>query len=71
MVIPLRSVEQFPGVKLPARLTPIFCLDGKDFLLETPKMSAVPKSILKSPVVTLSDEQTRITQALGFLFEGY
>jgi toxin CcdB len=71
VVIPLRSVERFPNVKLPARLTPVFRLDGKDFLLETPKMSAVPKRVLKSPVVTLSDEQARITEALDFLFQGY
>ena len=43
MVIPLRRLEQFPRVRLPNRLTPVFTIDGEDFLLETPKMGAVPQ----------------------------
>lgn len=71
MVVPLRSLEHFSKVKLPARLTPVLIIHGKDYLLETPKMGAVPQRILKSPVTSLVDEQTRITAALDFLFQGY
>ncbi len=71
MVIPLRSLEHFPDVKLPATLTPVFRVRGKDYLLETPKMGAVPQRVLTSPVIALADEHSRITAALDFLFQGY
>lgn len=71
MVIPLRSVKAFPNVKLSNRLTPIFTIKGEEFLLETPKMGAVPRRVLKAPVSSLADEQSQITAALDFLFQGY
>jgi toxin CcdB len=71
MVIPLRNKEHFPNVKLPARLTPVFSINGKEFLLEVPKMGAVPKRVLKAPVGSLVDEQVKIISALDFLFQGY
>jgi len=71
MVIPLRSLEHFPAVKLPTRLTPVLQVNGKDYLLETPKMGAVPQRILKTPVVCLIDAQDQIAAALDFLFQGY
>jgi toxin CcdB len=71
MVIPLRGLEHFPQVNLPQRLTPVVSIEGSDFLLETPKMGAVPRSLLKSPVTSLIHEQTRIIAALDFLFQGY
>lgn len=71
MVIPLRSLDRFAKVKLPNRLTPVFNILGKDYLLETPKMGAVPQRILKDCVASFSDDQARITAALDFLFQGY
>lgn len=71
MVIPLRSLKAFPKVKLSNRLTPIFTIKGEKFLLETPKMGAVPLRVLKEPVASLADEQNQITTALDFLFQGY
>lgn len=71
MVIPLRSLAHFPRVKLPTRLTPVLTIDGQDFLLETPKMGAIPKRALKSPVTSLATARTQITAALDFLFQGY
>lgn len=71
MVIPLRSLEHFAQVKLPTRLTPVLAIQGKEFLLETPKLGAVPQRILQSPVTSLAAEQTPITAALDFLFHGY
>lgn len=71
MVVPLRSLAHFPKVKLPTRLTPVLTVEGQDFLLETPKMGAVPKRILKSPITSLLDDQAEITAALDFLFQGY
>ncbi|MDE1946999.1 MAG: CcdB family protein [Burkholderiales bacterium] len=71
MVIPLRGLEHFAKVKLPTRLTPVLTIEGRDFLLETPKMGAVPQHILKNPVASLANEQAAITSALDFLFQGY
>jgi toxin CcdB len=71
VVIPLRSLEHFAKVKLPTRLTPVLKINGKDYLLETPKMGAVPTRILKHVVISLSDQQDQITGALDFLFQGY
>ena len=71
MVIPLRSVVHFANVKLPTRLTPVIHIKGSDYLLETPKMGAVPQRILKTPLVSLADAQAQITAAMDFLFHGY
>ncbi len=71
MVIPLRSLERFPNVKIPTRLTPVFTIDGKRFLLETPKMGAVPLRILKHRVTSLASEGEQVTSALDFLFQGF
>ena len=71
MVIPLRSLEHFAKVKLPARLMPVLRVNGKDYVLETTKMGAVPKRILNMPLASLVDKQDQITGALDFLFQGY
>lgn len=71
LVIPLRSLKHFPKVKLPTQLTPIFTIEGEAYLLETPKMGAVPQRVLKSPVTSLAQAQDQITAAMDFLFHGY
>jgi toxin CcdB len=71
MVIPLRSLKHFPKVKLPTQLTPIFTIKDEAYLLETPKMGAVPQRVLKSPVTSLAQAQDQITAAMDFLFHGY
>lgn len=71
VVIPLRSLKHFPKVRLSTRLTPIFTIEGEEFLLETPKMGAVPQQMLRSSVASLKGEQEKITAALDFLFQGY
>jgi toxin CcdB len=71
VVIPLRVMDQFAGVKLPTRLTPILQVSGKEYLLETPKMGAVPRRVLKDAVTSLADQQDQIAAALDFLFHGY
>lgn len=71
MVIPLRDVTHFPNVMFPARLTPILTINGQGFLLETPKMGAVPLRVLKSPITSLADMRVQIMGALDFLFQGY
>lgn len=71
MVIPLRKLDHFATVKLPTQLTPVLQIQGQACLLETPKMAAVPLRILKQPVTSLATDQSQITAALDFLFQGY
>ncbi len=71
IVIPLRSLAHFPAMPLPTRLTPVFRIGGADYMLETPKMAAVPARILRGPVASLSTEHLAITGALDFLFQGF
>ncbi len=71
MVVPLRSLQTFPKVKLSTRLTPVLTVQGEECLLETPKMGAVPQRVLKTPVTSLASEQAQISAALDFLFQGY
>lgn len=71
MVIPLRSMAHFAKVKIPTRLTPVLTVQGQDYLLETPKMGAVPRRILKDAVASLAPAQDQIIGAIDFLFQGY
>jgi len=71
VVVPLRRRDHFPVERLPERLTPVFEIEGVACLMETPKLAAVPLRLLKNPVASLAGQQTAITGALDFLFQGY
>jgi len=71
VVIPLRRVDKFPVVHFAKDLTPIFDIEGVSCFLETPKLAAVPKRVLKNHVMSLSDQQSLISSALDRLFHGY
>ena len=71
IVIPLRRVDKFPNVNLAKDLTPVFDIEGVSCILETPKLAAVPTRLLKNYVMSLSDQQSLISNALDRLFHGY
>lgn len=71
VVIPLRRCDRFSVSRIPQRLTPVLNIEGVACMLETPKLAAVPQRLLKQTVGTLADEQTLITGALDFLFQGF
>jgi toxin CcdB len=71
VVIPLRRRERFPAVPLADRLTPTLFIAGAEFILETPKMGAVPRRALGAPLLSLAAEQARVTAAMDFLFQGF
>ncbi|GHU35819.1 plasmid maintenance protein CcdB [Betaproteobacteria bacterium] len=72
MVIPLRRARDFPAfAKRPERLLPAMKIGNEVFMLETPKMAAVPARVLKAPFASLAAERERITAALDFLFQGF
>jgi len=71
VVIPLRRCDRFPVSRIPQRLTPVFNIEGITCMLETPKLAAVPHPLLKQTVCSLAGEQTEITGAMDFLFQGF
>lgn len=71
IVIPLRRLDAFPKVPLPADLTPILLVEGIACLLDAPQLAAIPKSQLKTPVASLLGEQAAIISALDRLFGGF
>ena len=66
MVIPLRHLEHYQNIQLPTLLTPVLTIKGQDFVLETPKMGALPKRVLKTPVTSMIDMRVQIVEALDF-----
>ncbi len=71
VVVPLRRLDQFAAVTPPAKLTPVFSINGTDCMMETPKLASVPNRILQTPVASLAEHQHDIIAALDFLFQGY
>ena len=71
VVVPLRRRDCFPAAIIPENLTPMFRVDSVECILETPKLAAVPRRLLKKPVVSLAASQFQITAALDFLFQGF
>jgi toxin CcdB len=71
VVVPLRLASDFRGVKVPPRLMPTVKIRGRNYLLDTPKLAAVPRRILKAPIASLAGEQESVLNALDFLFQGY
>lgn len=71
VVIPLRRLDSFGGVVPPERLMPVIDVGGVAVVLETPKMAAVPRRVLRRPLAHLSDRADSITAALDFLFHGF
>ncbi len=71
VVIPMRRLDRFASARLPTLLTPVFDVEGQACLLETPKLAAVPRRLLKDRVTSLASDQSRIAGALDFLFQGY
>lgn len=71
VVIPMRRRDRFPAVTIPDNLTPTFKVEKVECILETPKLAAVPRRLLKKPVASLAASQFQITAALDFLFQGF
>lgn len=50
---------------------PMFMLEGRECVMETPKLAAIPARLLRTPVANLSASQLEIGSALDFLFHGF
>lgn len=69
VVVPLLPPDQAPR---PARwLNPRFEVSGRDVLMVTQFMAAVPTSVPKPPVASLSNHHTEIVGAIDMLMQGF
>ncbi len=50
---------------------PLLSIAGNEYVLETPKMAAVPVRILKKLVANLKPEQNKVITAIDRLFHGF
>ena len=67
IVIPLSAINTLNQTNA-KKLCPVIELDGKQFVLLTHQMTAIPKSLLKNKVMTLKDFRYEILGAIDFLF---
>jgi toxin CcdB len=59
------------GLDSSDRLTPTLSIAGTEFILETPKMGALPRRVLGAPLLSLAAERARVTAAMDFVFRGF
>lgn len=68
IVIPLRKSGQYQNLSSAQDLMPSFAIQGKNFILDTPRMAAVPAKHLKKEVGSLRDQQHIVIAAIDRLF---
>lgn len=69
VVVPLLPRNKAP---LPARvLNPVFSIGGKEMVMATQFIAAVPSAILTAPVTTLDQQRNEIVAAIDFLMQGF
>lgn len=70
VVAPLIPVSSGPSAI--RRLEPVFAIEGKDHVLHTAEMAAIPSALLESqPVADLSGFDDEIRGALDMVFSGF
>ena len=69
VVAPLVPTAAMPP--LAGRLIPIVDVEGRDYALLVPALTALPAMDLRQVVDNLADERTRILAALDYLFIGF
>jgi toxin CcdB len=69
IVAPLAPSAAMPP--LAGRLIPIVKVEGQDYALLVPSLTALPATDLRQVVASLADERTRILAALDYLFIGF
>jgi len=67
----IRVIFSLAVSQSPADLMPMFVLEGRECVMETPKLAAIPARLLRTPVENLSGSQLEIGAALDFLCHGF
>lgn len=71
VVIPLIENKKSSPKQL-ARLHPVISIEGKEYILRTAELGAIPKSLLADPVANIEEEyRQHIIDALDFLIQGF
>jgi toxin CcdB len=68
VVIPLLPAS---GIPKTSRLNPVFKISGKNYVMSTQLIFAIPTSALSAPLSSLSGEYDTITCAIDMLFFGF
>jgi toxin CcdB len=71
VVAPLKPAASYSGTRLPERLMPTMRVKGRDYVVDMPRLAAIPRGVFKAPVANLAPEQATLVAALDFLFQGY
>jgi toxin CcdB len=71
VVIPFRTSDLYKHSKSAQDLMPSFVIKGKSFVLDTPRMAAVPSKHHKSEIGNLKDQQHLVMKAIDRLFHGF
>ena len=69
VVIPLYPASVLKGKSL-RTLTPIFEIEGKEYVMLTPQLAGISKKLLGSVVAGLSEKRSEIIAALDLLIMG-
>lgn len=71
IVIPLRLTSAFPKIVLPADLTPVLWVEGRECFLDTPALASIPNRELQDPIGSAATHTDAIRDALDRLYGGY
>ncbi|MBU3539016.1 CcdB family protein [Polynucleobacter sp. UK-Gri1-W3] len=71
IVIPLRNSERYQNLSASQDLMPRLAIKGKEFVLDTPRMAAIPSKHLKKEIGNLRDQQQIVIAAIDRLFHGF
>ena len=69
VVVPLLDLSNAPTPA--AHLNPVFRIEGREVVMVTQFLAAVPGSVLQRPVTSLDAEHAQITRALDMVFQGF
>ncbi len=71
VVIPLRNSDRYQNLSTSQDLMPRLAIQGKEFILDTPRMAAIPSKHLKKEIANLRDQQHIVIAAIDRLFHGF
>lgn len=71
VVIPLRNSNRYQNLSTSQDLMPSLEIQGKVFILDTPRMAAIPSKHLKKEIGSLRDQQHIVIAAIDRLFHGF
>lgn len=69
VVVPLFLVEEIS--EFARTLNPVFEVEGNRVVMMTQGLAAVPRLLLKKPIMSLENKRTEIVAALDLLFQGF